>query len=45
VLSLVRDAGVNIEYAYGAASPESASTAFAVLGVDDAMRAGAAAGI
>jgi hypothetical protein len=45
VLSLVRDAGVNIEYAYGATSSESAGTAFAVLGVDDAIRAGAAAGI
>ena len=45
VLSLVRDAGVNIEYAYGAASSESASTALVVLGVDDPMRAGAAAGI
>jgi len=44
VLSLVRDAGVNIEYVYGASS-ESASTAFVVLGVDDPMRAGAAAGI
>jgi hypothetical protein len=45
VLSLVRDAGVNIEYAYAATSSETASTAFAVLGVDDAIRAGSAAGI
>jgi len=45
VLRLVRDAGVNIEYAYAAASTESSSTAVAVLGVDDALRAGAAAGL
>ena len=45
VLSLVRAAGVNIEYAYGATSSESANTALVVLGVDDPMRAGAAAGI
>ena len=45
VLSLVREAGINIEYAYGAASSESAGTALVVLGVDDPIRAGAAAGI
>jgi hypothetical protein len=45
VLRLVGDAGVNVEYAYAAASTESSGTALAVLGVDDALRAGAAAGL
>ena len=44
VLALVRDVGVNVEYAYAAASDDSAM-ALAVLGVDDALRAGAAAGL
>lgn len=43
-LRLVADAGVNIEYAYGGAS-EDAGTAAIVLGVEDAMRAAAAAGV
>jgi hypothetical protein len=43
-LRLVRDAGVNVEYAYGAA-PDMSSTAMIVLGVDDAVRAAAAAGV
>src|SRR5688500_1245720 len=40
VLRLVADAGVNVEYAYGAAA-EASSTAAVVLGVDDAQRASA----
>ncbi len=44
VLKLVSDANVNVEYAYGGGSDGSASAAI-VLGVDDAMRAAAAAGI
>jgi|SRR5581483_5629617 hypothetical protein len=44
VLRLVRDAGINVEYAYGGAS-ESSATAAIVLGVDDAVRAAAAAGV
>ena len=44
VLKLVSDAGVNLNYAYGAAAEGSAS-ASAVLGVDDAHRAAAAAGV
>ena len=43
-LKLVSDAGVNIEYAYGGGS-ESSPTASIVLGVDDAERASAAAGV
>ena len=43
-LRLIRDAGVNVEYAYGA-GPEAAPTAAIVLGVDNAMRAAAAAGV
>ena len=43
-LRLVAEAGVNIEYAYGG-SAEGNATASVVLGVDDAMRASAAAGI
>ncbi len=43
-LKLVSDAGVNIEYAYGGAS-EASPTASIVLGVDDAERASAAAGV
>jgi hypothetical protein len=44
VLSLIAEAGVNLEYAYGAA-PEGAAAGTVVLGVDDARRAGAAAGV
>jgi len=43
VLRLVADAGVNIEYAYGGAG--GGPLASVVLGVDDAMRASAAAGV
>jgi hypothetical protein len=43
-LRLVRDAGVNIDYAYGSGL-ETGATAAVVLGVEDAMRAAAAAGI
>jgi len=43
-LRLVADAGINVEYAYGATT-EASATAAVVLGVDDAMRASAAAGI
>jgi hypothetical protein len=43
-LRLVAEAGVNVEYAYGACA-EASPTASVVLGVDDAMRASAAAGI
>jgi hypothetical protein len=44
VLRLVADAGVNIDYAYGGGS-ETGSTATVILGVEDAQRAGAAAGV
>jgi hypothetical protein len=44
VLKLVADAGVNVEYAYAGAS-EGTPGAPVVLGVDDAQRAGAAAGV
>ena len=43
-LRLVGDAGVNVEYAYGG-GPDTAMTAAIVLGVEDAMRAAAAAGV
>ena len=43
-LRLVADAGVNVEYAYGGAN-EGSPTAAIVLGVEDAMRASAAAGV
>jgi len=44
VLRLLADAGVNVEYAYcGGGAPGTHATV--VLGVDDAMRAAAAAGI
>jgi hypothetical protein len=43
-LRLVADAGVNVEYAYGAAN-EGAPIAAIVLGVEDALRAAAAAGV
>lgn len=44
ILTLVADAGVNVEYAYAAAVESSASAAV-VLGVDDAMKASASAGV
>lgn len=44
VLSLVAAAGVNVEYAYGA-GPDPRQSGVVVLGVDDAQRAAAAAGI
>ena len=43
-LKLVSDADVNVEYAYGG-GPEGAPTAVIVLGVADAQRAAAAAGV
>jgi hypothetical protein len=43
-LALVADAGVNIDYVYGGAS-EGAASAAIVLGVEDAQRASAAAGV
>ena len=43
-LKLVSDASVNVEYAYGGGS-DGAPTAAIVLGVDNAQRAAAAAGI
>ena len=44
VLKLAADAGINIEYAY-ASSAEGNTTAAIVLGVEDAARASAAAGL
>ena len=44
LLALVSDAGVNINYAY-AAGVEGTASAAIVIGVDDALRASAAAGI
>ncbi len=44
VLALVSDAGVNVNYVYGAGAEGSASASI-VIGVDDALRASAAAGI
>ena len=43
-LRLASDAGVNVEYAYGGAA-EGAAMAAVVLGVDDAARGAAAAGL
>ena len=43
-LRMISDAGVNVEYAYGGGS-EGSPTATIVLGVDDAERASAAAGV
>jgi hypothetical protein len=43
-LKLVSDANVNLEYAYGGGS-EGGATSAIVLGVEDAQRAAAAAGI
>jgi hypothetical protein len=44
VLRLVADASVNVEYAYGSGA-EGTWTSAIVLGVDDAQRAAAAAGV
>ena len=44
LLRLVSDARVNVEYSYGAAA-EGSAMATIVLGVDDAVRASAAAGV
>lgn len=44
VLRLLSEAGINVEYAYGA-GPEGSAGACVVLGVDDAQRAAAAAGV
>jgi hypothetical protein len=44
VLQLASSAGVNVDYAYGGGA-EGAASATIVLGVDDAARASAAAGI
>jgi len=43
-LKLVSDADINVEYAYGGGS-DGAPTAVIVLGVEDAQRAAAAAGV
>ncbi len=43
-LKLVSDARINVEYAYGGGS-EGSPTAAIVIGVDDAQRAAAAAGV
>jgi len=43
-LKLVSDADVNVEYAYGG-GPDGGPTAMIVLGVEDAQRAAAAAGV
>ena len=43
-LKLVSDANVNVEYAYGGGA-DTGATATIVLGVEDAMRAAAAAGV
>ena len=43
LLALVSDAGVNVNYAYGAGAEGTASAAI-VIGVDDALRAGATVG-
>ena len=43
-MRLVADAGINVEYAYGGAAEGSAAAAI-VLGVEDVLRASAAAGV
>ena len=43
-LRLIGEAGINLEYAYGGGT-DMAPTASVVLGVDDAQRAAAAAGV
>jgi hypothetical protein len=44
VLALVADAGINVDYAYGAAL-EGTAAGSVVLGVDDATRAATASGL
>jgi len=44
VMTLMADADVNVEYAYGGGS-DPGPNALVVFGVDDAMRAAAAAGV
>jgi hypothetical protein len=44
ILTLVAQAGINIEYAYASAA-EGNATAAVVLGVDDAMRAASVTGL
>jgi hypothetical protein len=44
VVGAIGAAGVNVEYAYGA-GPEGSASASVVLGVEDARRAAAAAGV
>ena len=44
VLSMMADAGVNVEYAYGGSADARAQPAV-VIGVEEAMRAAAAAGV
>ena len=44
VLRLVSDANINVEYAYGAGG-EGSPSATVVIGVDEAQRAAAAAGV
>jgi len=44
VLRLIGDAGVNVDYVYGGSSDASPAAAM-VIGVDDAARAAAAAGV
>ena len=43
-LKLVSDANINVQYAYGSGA-DSGPTALVVIGVDDAIRASAAAGV
>jgi hypothetical protein len=43
-LRMISDAGINVEYAYGGGA-EGSATATIVLGVEDAERASAAAGV
>jgi hypothetical protein len=43
-LRLVAEAGINVDYVYGGAA-DGGSSASVVLGVEDAMRASAAAGV
>lgn len=44
VLALIGDAGINVEYAYGG-SADARAQSVVVIGVDEAMRAAAAAGV
>jgi hypothetical protein len=44
VLKLAADAGVNVEYAYGSCADRGGSTSV-ILGVENAVRAAAAAGL